>query len=436
MPTARMMLLPERCAYIVDLSVTLISCTDTMASQQQKHHAACRLDDFIARYACSLRGVRNHFWQLIHAIRAKTCILSPRVGAPYVAKPTDTERIIKACERIARSRRKWERLPETWSVPEASPFVQMRSLVQHLFDQYPVPNFMAPVWWSEHYKDWGMQLYLHLATGQSVRQFSSLYSFRMTKRIAALFMQAPDDLHPIETLRWSQVRALGGDDRLARILIRKTCLWTPREDEEFWESVIRFLIQNAPIATEEIVEIVRFIHEQRFKPAEKTWGPGAGDGPVQPDFSLRGRSLMSLRRHMVHWRSELIEKGMMPPPHVNPLDFPWQRSNIGSFQCEEEGTVWTIEELLTPRQLHNEGRIMDHCVADYISDCARRKTTIWSLGIQKGKRRRRKLTIEVLPKSKLISQASGKHNCEASDSVQDKLNRWAAQEGLKFSETA
>lgn len=420
---------------IADLSMTFISCTDTMASQQ-KHHAARRLDDLITRYASSLRRVGKPFWQLIHVIRAKTCLLSPRAGADYAAKPCDTERIIKACERIARSRGKWERFPETWSVPNASRFVQMRSLVQHLFDQYPVPNFMAPVWWSEHYKDWGIKLYLHLATGKGIRQFPSLYPFRITKRMAAIFMQAPDDLHPIETLRWSQVRALGGDDRLARILISKTCLWTSTEDELFWESVIRFLIQNAPLSKDEIVEVVSFIHQQRFEPAEKTWGPGAGENPIQPDFSLRGRSLMSLRRHMIHWRSELIEKGMMPPPHVNPLDFPWQRSNIGSFQCEEGDTVWKIEELLTPRQLHNEGRIMDHCVADYISDCARRKTTIWSLGVQKGKRRRRKLTIEVLPKSKLISQASGKHNCEPSDIVQDKLKRWAAQEGLKFSETA
>jgi len=429
-----MMLLPGRCIYIADLPVPLISCTNTMTSQQQKYHARRRVDALIAQRAQSLKKQSKQFWQLIHVIRSRSRLLAPVSGTGFL-NPSDAERVIQAGVRMTRRRHAWQRSPETWAVPDASPFVQMRSLVQHLFDKYPVPNFMAPVWWGEHNAQWGMKLYLHLAAGKSIRRFPVLPHFQITKRMAAFFMQAPDDLRPLETYRWSQVLSLGGDERLARILIRKTCLWAPNGAEAFWASVIRFLIQNAPLSTDEIVDIVQFIHQQRFEPAETVWGRGAGDNPVQPDFSLRGRSLMSLRRHMGNWRSELIEKGMMPPPDVDPLDFPWERSKIDAFHFEQDGIAWSIEELLTPRQLYNEGRIMNHCVSDYVSVCARRKTSIWSLKVQTGKRRRRQLTIEVLPKSKIIQQASGKHNCEPGETVREILNRWADREGLTFSES-
>lgn len=409
--------------------------TFTMISQQQKHHAARRLDALLKYHASSHRILRTQYWQLIQVIRDKTSLLSPRAEAAS-NNPFSARLIILACARMARRMHKWHRTPETWDAPEASPYVQMRSLVQHLFEQYPVPDFMASIWWKEPNFQWGAELYLHLAKGQSLRRFSILGNFKVTKRIAALFMQAPDDMLPQEALRWSQVRALGGDERLARILIRKTCLSRINRDETFWQTVIRFLINNAPISAEETVEIVQFIHQQRYEPADTVWGVGAGDEPVQPDFSLRGRTLMSLRRHMAHWRSELIEKGYTPPPYVNPLDLPWEQSKIGSFCFEENEIIWSIEQLLTPRQLHNEGQIMNHCVASYVSKCARHKTTIWSMKIQKEKRIKHTLTIEVLPKTKVIFQAKGKRNCQPSDVDRDILERWAAQEGLKFSETA
>ncbi|MCH9654570.1 MAG: PcfJ domain-containing protein [Planctomycetes bacterium] len=402
-----------------------------MTSQNQKHHASRRLDDLITHCAQKLPKHRKQFWKLIYVIRDKTSLLSPRAGTAYT-NPTCAEQIVRSCERMVRRRYNWQRYPEAWVPPDASPFVQMRSLVQHLFDQYAVPNFMASVWWKKQYASWELALYLHLAKGLSLRQFSVLNHLRITRRMAALFMQAPDDLRLIESIRWGHVLSLGGDDRLARILISQTCLGMFTRDEEFWETVIRFLIQNQPLSAEEIVEMVRFIHEQRFEPAEIVWGRGAGDDPVQPEFTLRGRTLMSLRRHQANWRSELIEKGFMPPPHVHPLDFPWQRSEISSFRFEEEGTAWTIDELLTPRELRNEGRIMQHCVAEYISDCARGKTTIWSMKCHEGKQKRRTLTIEVAPKAKVILQASGKQNCTPSVKVSEILNRWAKQESLWY----
>ncbi len=367
----------------------------------------------------------------MQVVRSRSNLLSPSAGERNL-KQIDIERVLRCCTRMIRYQYAWKRIPENWNPPNGSPFVKLRSLVQHLFDQYPVPNFMASLWWNEQHAPWELKLYLHLAKGRSLRQFSVLNHLEITKRIAALFMQAPDDLSLIQSIRWGHVLSLGGDDRLARILIRQTCLGWFTEDEQFWESVIRFFIQYQPISANEIVEIVRFLHEQRFEPAEIVWGAGAGEDPVQPEFSLRGRTLMSLRRHQANWRSELIEKGLMPPPDVHPLDFPWKRSKIRSFRLEEDDAAWTIDELLTPREVRNEGRIMQHCVSDYISACEQGKTTLWSMKCQKGEQKRRALTIEVAPKSKVILQASGKQNCSPSVKVSEILNRWVKQEGLMY----
>ena len=406
----------------------------TMNSQNRKHHAARSVDALIAQSAAMRTAHRKKFWRLIRVIRSQTRLLSAEQHGGFLA-PVNAQAVIAACKRMARRSFAWNRHPEDWEVPAGSPLVQLRSLVHHLFDRYPVPEFLTAAWWDENEAAWELDLYLHLAQGRSVRQFPNPLFQSLTKKMGVLYLHSPADLSPFAALNWARIRALGGDERLARILISRTLLCYPLQDQPFWDSVFRFLIQNQPISADEIVEIVHFVNQQRFEPAEKVWGKGTGPFPVQPDFSLKGRSLMSVRRHMVHWKADLIEKGVMPPPEIDPLDFPWQRSEIGEFQCELEGQIWSIEEVLTPRQLQIESKIMKHCVETYLNECVRRQTTIWSMKVKAGQRRRRQLTIEVLPGKKEIFEARGKNNSKPSSSVRKVLNSWAHQEHLTFNET-
>lgn len=403
-----------------------------MVSQQRKHHAARKVDELIAQRADSLNGFRNSFWQLIHVIRARTDILSPRRIVDNSVTFCEIEQIVNASARIACHRFSWKRNPFGWDIPASSPFVQMRSLAHYLFDEYPVPGFMTSVWWKTYPQQWEIDLYLYLASGRGVRQFSRSSPFPLTRRMSALFMQAPDDLQPGEAFRWSQVLALGGKDRLARTLINLTMLSSVTSDEPFWETVIRFLIQHQPLAASEVTEIVKFIQEQRYEPAEKVWGSDAGNDPVQPDFSLRGRTLMSLRRHMVHWRDDLIVKGYQPPVPVDPLDQQWESTQIDGFRFERDGVEWAIEELLTPRALKQEGARMQHCVADYISFCKNHASSIWSMRMQQGESQKRVLTIEVIPDTRMILQARGKLNRAPTETDMKLLSHWAAQAGLIF----
>lgn len=401
-----------------------------MSSLNRRKHAKWMLDDLICRYAQPLGQFREPFWRLAHAVRAASRLLIPS-SERGSTDPLGIERVVRGCARMAQHSEAWQRTPEVWIAPVATPFVQFRSLVSHLFDEYQVPNFMAPVWISEHDNPRDVDLYLHLASGRSIRQFQWPVPIGVTRQAASFFMRAPDDLQPVKALRWAQIRSLGGDNRLARLLVSRTILANPTEHEEFWESVIRFLITNSQISADEIAAIVRFVDQQRFQPAESVWGPGAGQQPLQPEFAIEGRSLMSLRRHMANWRTELLIK----LPALVQSSPGWERTNIGPFRHTQGHLLWTIDELLSDRELRVEGGIMKHCVATYIHDCARRRTSIWSMKIQQGERRERVLTVEVLPRTKTIWQAKGKHDAPPTEAAKLMLHRWADQEGLRFRET-
>lgn len=403
-----------------------------MSSTLCKLYAQRRLDELLHRYDQALTHGREPFRRLIQAIRAFTQILKPLPERGW-SDPQITERIVRACARMATLVFQWHRLPEDWVVPATSPFVQFRSLVSHLFDRYPVPRFMVPIWLQDGLEDpdamWYVDLYLHLAAGRSIRRFPVPVPCGLSKSAAAYFMQAPDDFHPFTAMQWGWVRSLGADKGLARLLVRQEYLAVPSERNDFWESVIRFLIMHQPISDEEVVAIVQFIDQQRFQPAEVVWGRGAGPQPLQPEFTLQGRTLMSLRRHMTNWRTE-VAVTIRTLPIVIPAC--WTPIGIRSFLFHDGHRQWSIEELLSAKELEIEGGIMEHCVASYRSVCASRRTSIWSMKVEEGDVRKRVLTIEVAPQTKTIWQAKGKRNAPPTGEVSTVLRRWAQQEGLNF----
>ena len=140
-----------------------------MCSPARRQYAKWRLDGLIRRSAAPLTQSRESFWRLIHAVRGRSRLLIPLPNRG--STPPCAVRIVQACVRMAKSDEAWQRHPDAWTAPDASPFVQFRSFVSHLFDQYPVPTFMAPVWLSDHDKRWELDMYLHLAAGKSIRQF-------------------------------------------------------------------------------------------------------------------------------------------------------------------------------------------------------------------------------------------------------------------------
>lgn len=397
-----------------------------MSRNLRNLQAKVRLDDLIHQFGRPLGQYASAFWRLIGAVRSTSNLLTA-ADTPSRHHRVESQRLAAACLLAAVHSDRWVRAPETWIPVGQSRRVQLRSLLEHLFAKYPVPAFSASAWLSG--VTWEIELYLHLALGLSVRCFPSPYSWELTKSGARSFMQAPDDLPPSAAFRWAQVKSLGGDSHLARTLV-KTLLGEPTVDEPFWATVVQFLISNGPIQSEEVTAIVYFVQRQRFEPAEIVWGAGAGQQPLQPEFSLAGWSLSDLRQHIANWQEELGCRMSLPTRERPELQ--WVPMQVEPFVLRAGDQCWTIRELLTPSELQIEGGIMRHCVGRYVSACRHRRTSIWSMRVETKEVQKRVLTIEVQPKTRLICQAKGRANtapCPISHRI---LQLWAVQAGLQI----
>lgn len=176
------------------------------------------------------------------------------------------------------------------------------------------------------------------------------------------------------------------------------------------------------------MEIVYFLNGQKFMPGEYVWGRGGGNDPLQPDFTLKGKTLRSLRRHMANWRNDVLKKR----PDLAKKACDWPRSEIAPLVHQDGDVKWLVFELLSDRALKLEGLAMNHCVESYVDECARRTASIWSLRIQRGGTPQRMVTIEVDPRNKEIVQVQGKSNSRPTSESRLIIERWAKQEGLKM----
>jgi hypothetical protein len=268
-----------------------------------------------------------------------------------------------------------------------------------------------------------------LATGKSIRQLD--LPIPLTKRMARCILSAPPDYTINRALRWGQVIGLGGNARLVQSILNSR-IGASFEANEFWQTVIQWLIQNPQVSRWQVAPLIDFIHHKRFEPQEIA---SATDNPLpgDPDFAMKGRTATSLLRKMSEWHAELRK----PPAKQRELE--WAPSGIGPFEWTEsiagsnDTQRWTIIELANQAELFNEGQTMRHCVARYDQSCAAGHTSIWSLGVELSSgRRRRVLTIEVA-NSKTICQIRGRANRLPKESELVLVRRWATQEQLAFS---
>ena len=77
---------------------------------------------------------------------------------------------------------------------------------------------------------------------------------------------------------------------------------------------------------------------------------------------------------------------------------------------------------------------MQHCVASYVSVCAGRASSIWSMRFENQVRRHRVMTIEVDMKRRMICQARRRRNARPNGRAREILERWARQERLAIAD--
>jgi hypothetical protein len=272
--------------------------------------------------------------------------------------------------------------------------------------------------------------YKHLGLGRNIR--TAQVPIRLTRAMAHLFTQAPHHYTAIAALRWAQVRGLRGRESLARTIVG-TRLGKVAENEDFWESVLHFFINQASVDLLHIGPIVDFLQHQKFEWREGVSPEGVvgKQPPPRPNSSMKGRTVASLLRQVQEWHKELGRE-------TSGTSVSWRPSGFRDFRLVQGSEtlgnmrIWTIAELLSSRALFCEGRAMRHCVATHTGPCARRQTSIWSMRMENQRGRHRILTIAVDLVKRTIWEARRRCNRPPQPVERQLMEQWAEQEGLKI----
>lgn len=339
-------------------------------------------------------------------------------------------RLIAGLLALALHHEEWLHPVESWTPPTTSSWRQFAVLAQHLLAAYPMPHFMASAWLEMPgrrcvHQEW----YKQMGRGLSIRKLN--LPITCTKAMAHCFAQAPDHYPVSAALRWAQVRGLGGNERLARAVIA-TRLGSEFEHEEFWLGVLHFFVNHPRLDLVHVGPIVDFIHHQRFATSEVIRGGQLVTlPPEQPDYSLKGRTVASLLRHVAEWHDQLgrvaLDNGRR-----------WSPSRINDFELLEGSEQlhnlrrWTITELLSSGELVAEGQAMKHCVATYVPRCVSREVSIWSMKVETDHGQKPVLTIEVDLAKKVICQARRRSNAMPKEKERQIMQEWARRERLSI----
>jgi hypothetical protein len=193
--------------------------------------------------------------------------------------------------------------------------------------------------------------------------------------------------------------------------------------QEFWESVLRFFVNQPSLDLAQVGPVVDFLQYQRFEwregmPPDGVYG---AQPPPRPDYTMKGRTVASILRQVEEWHKELGKESNKP-------SVSWLHAPFNDFRLvqEEEALgnvrVWTNGEILTSRALFLEGQAMRVCVASYKDKCIRRQVSIWSMQVETRRGRRR------------ACQVRGKCNRLPSANERAIVERWADLEGLRVAE--
>ncbi len=330
---------------------------------------------------------------------------------------------------------RWIREPEGWKPRSHNTYRQLHSLARHLVARYDVPTFMNSAWLEGVtaegliHQDW----FIQVGQGGNIRTADGL-PIPLTKKQAHHYLRAPDDFDVMGAFRWAQIIDLGGTERLVRSVLG-TRLGTGFANDEFWVTVLRWLVAQPMLDPAQHGPIIDYLHEQRFAPSVPNPDAGLPGRPAwvppQPNLVMKGRSAETLLRSVARWHRQLGRTAgatlvVWPPSGIAPL-----RLEEGQ---DENRRTFTITELLSSHELAEEGRAMGHCVGSYATSCSSGRVSIWSLKVAEAwGRETRLLTLEVWNSTRRVIQARRKFNRMPGDKEMAILARWAESARLTLS---
>ncbi len=318
------------------------------------------------------------------------------------------EHYIQVVFNMVQFRNSWCRDIYEWKPSSGRAATQVNELAYYLFCHYPVPRFLYSAFYEQTnllFINW----FIQVGSGKKVKDLCRV-PINFTQRMAHYFLQAPSKFSIPEALRWTQVKGMNGDDKLAERIAYSWIGSKPYEDEEFWETFIRVLVNGGMFNYDHLTELIDYVRESRT---------------ANRNYSLKGRTLQSLLRQSDEWhRRSILIKGVKT----------WSACGLKGYKLERKEEMILMEELTGSKLLSDEGRRMKHCVASYVHYCVAGRTAIFSLRrYSMGIFTETLATIEVNLAAKRVVQAKARMNARISDESMKHLTRWAGENELTLS---
>jgi hypothetical protein len=229
---------------------------------------------------------------------------------------------------------------------------------------------------------------------------------------------------------WQAIaRSYANDPGTALRIARSSIAQTPRAELGFWREVVRFFCAHST-GVEEMSDFRDYLADCHRR---------------NPAFSLKGRTLVSLRRQMHAWHRDLAaiacieaqrqraEAASNPArgaeadswPGATIADWSWSPSSKDRSKRE----TYVVVQLRTAADLVAETRAMRHCVWTYAAKCIAGNASIWSLRRLAAANKDRLLTIELDRQLRAI-QVRGFANRSPRAEERKVLERWAKARGV------
>jgi len=363
--------------------------------------------------------------------------------APKLIDKEYMEALSWACKIPYVTKRPFVRPPAQWEPRGKGRDSLFRSLIEHLLAKFPV----TPLLWSVFFDKNGTHKYNllplvgHVAGGGSLVDFVSgkvkspgvlpserpfpPFPIPLTRKMCHELLAMPSGFSFVAAVRRVQVRAAGGSERLLQAILTSQHFATlgSTVNEPFMQTVIEWLARNPMLDASEVPPLLDYIAHRRYDEAE--------------DFTMKGRSAVALVRAMHAWHDGLtrvksFSKTIFVESGYQPITLSMHRKDPDGQQVAE---TWRIREILTGRQLADEGRRQNHCVYSYERSIVSGHTSIWSMTMEDGQGKTgnwAQLTIELRNATRTIVQARGRFNRRATAREHSVMARWAAENKLSI----
>ena len=341
---------------------------------------------------------------------------------------TKDGRIVNCLAAIVKYKHAWLRPLEEYKVISHNPYRVMANLLRYLFAQYTVPIFLDNAFYSQI--DLHIRWYIQIARGESVKKLDNL-PLSLTAKMAHHFLHAPTELSVLQALRFGQIIGIGGSKRLAKYVM-DSCLSYEFSNDDFWQTVIHFLVKNPMLDPRQIKNIIGFLRNIKFENQEIVSETGNVSliPPADHNFSMKGRTAISLMRMVENWQIEQSKKAKIKPDSGN-----WKGIDVPNFSItlgtHLNAMKYEIKQIRTTYTLREEGRAMGHCVATYHHSCIQNKTSIWSLTQEDALGNNKRLVTIELTANKKIAQIRGKYNKMPSYQEYQIVLDWVSQNHLR-----